>query len=96
MLGAAAAYIVVVGVALLVLGVYAGDVATETLLAFGGSAAVIAAITLASLLPRLRRLREATRVAAALAELRFDERAPGANAESGSLASALNAASVNI
>jgi len=95
-IGVTAAYIAVIGATLLTLGLYIGGVAIEALLAFGAAAAAIAAITAALLLPRLRHLRETTRVAAALAELRFEERAPGARDEFASLASALNAAGVNI
>lgn len=95
-IGAAAAYIAVIGVTLFALGLYVGDVAIETLFAFGTCAAAIAAITVALQLPRLRHVRDATRVAATLAELRFDERAPGARDEFAPLSSALNAAGVNI
>jgi len=95
-IGTAAAYIAVSGVTLFALGLYAGDVAIETLFAFGTCAAATAAITVALQLPRLRHVRDDTRVAAALAELRFEERAPGARDEFASLSSALNAAGVNI
>jgi two-component system phosphate regulon sensor histidine kinase PhoR len=95
-IAAAAAYIAIIGAMLLTLGLYAGDIALESMLAFGTCAAAIVAITVALQLPRLRHVRDATRVAVALAELHFDERAPGTRDEFASLSSALNAAGVNI
>lgn len=84
------------GVTLLVLALYVGGLAGEALLAFGAGGAAIAGITLAIQLPRQRRLLDVKRVAAALADLRFDERTPGARGELGPVSSALNAASLKI
>ncbi len=94
--GVSAAYIAVIGVALVVVGVYSGDASFETIGAFVAAAVTVAAITVALLLPRLRHLRAATNVASALAALRFDARAPLAEDEFAGLSAALNAAGANI
>jgi two-component system, OmpR family, phosphate regulon sensor histidine kinase PhoR len=94
--GASAAYIAVIGIALVVVGVFGGDASLETIAAFLAAALAVAAITVALLLPRLRHLRAATHVASSLAELRFDVRAPVVEDEFAGLSAALNAAGANV
>ncbi len=92
---AVALYIAVVGVAMLVVRIGGGG-AGRSWIAFGVGTAGVTLITLLLLLPRLNQLREATRVAEALAAGNFDARVAVADGEFAALASALNAASAYI
>jgi two-component system phosphate regulon sensor histidine kinase PhoR len=94
-LRAIALYVAVIGCAMLVVRVGGGGVWTSWI-AFAIGAAGAALLTSALLLPRLRRLREATAAAEALAGGRFGVRVAANDGEFAPLASALNTASATI
>ena len=93
--GVAALYIAVVGVALLVVRI-AGSGVWPTWLAFVGASLGISVVTAALFLPRTKRLREVSATVHALATGSFDARANVSQDEFSPLATALNAASANI
>lgn len=84
-------YIAIERVSLLVVRLVPGSAAAAWL-AFAVSSALIAALTVLLLLPRLRRLDEVSSVARSLSHSRFDARAAVGDDEFAGLAAALNAA----
>lgn len=94
--GAGALYVGIVGIALLVVGVYTGGTGWQTALAFVVAAAAVILVTMLLLGPRLRHLRSATVAAQALASGDFTARAEVGQDETGPLAVALNAASTHL
>jgi two-component system phosphate regulon sensor histidine kinase PhoR len=94
-LTALAAYVPVLGAALLAVRVSHGE-AWVAWGAFFAASAVLALISYAVLSPRARRLRDATTVADAIASGRYDARADATGGgDGGALAAALNAAAAN-
>jgi two-component system phosphate regulon sensor histidine kinase PhoR len=94
--GAAVIYAALIAAGVFTLGMLAGR-ATATAIAISAvAAAAVYAGAFALFVARLRRLRQAAALAAALAQLRFDARATVADGEFAELASSLNAAAANI
>jgi len=89
-------YVLVVGLVVLCIELYFGSGGWPLAVAFVVAAAMIAGVTWFLLAPRVRRLREATELARALSELRFDGRMEGGEGEFSELAAALNAAAGRI
>jgi two-component system phosphate regulon sensor histidine kinase PhoR len=96
LLRAAAPYVVLLGAAVLALALWLEDGGWVLLLTFVATAAASAVVTAVVLLPRLRRLREATAAAEALAAGRFDARVATTGDDIDALASALNRAAADV
>ena len=94
-LGAAALYVAVVGVALLTVRV-AGGGALPAWLAFLGAAIGVTAVTLVILTPRLRHMRDATRAVQAMGAGDFSVRLDAPADEFGPFAAGFNAAIANV
>jgi two-component system phosphate regulon sensor histidine kinase PhoR len=93
-LAAVAVYAVLTVVVLATMSVWGAPAASVA--AFAAVATLAGALALAFVAPRLRHLRAAASVAEALADLRFDERAPATDDEFAALTISLNAAGTNI
>lgn len=96
MVQAAALYVGVIGVAMLIVRISGGSPAWPSWIAFGAGAGGAVTITAALLLPRLKHLSQATAAAESLARGNFDVHVAAAGDEFARLASALNAASSRI
>ena len=96
MVQAAALYVGVIGVAMLIVRISGGSAAWPSWIAFGVGAGGAVTITAALLLPRLKHLSQATAAAESLARGNFDVHVAAAGDEFARLASALNAASSRI
>ena len=96
MVQAAALYVGVIGVAMLIVRISGGSPAWPSWIAFGAGAGGAVTITAALLLPRLKHLSQATAAAESLAHGNFDVHVAAAGDEFARLASALNAASSRI
>lgn len=94
--GAGALYVSILGIALLIVGVYAGNAGWQTAVAFIVATAAVLIVTVLLFAPRLRHLRSATFAAEALARGEFTARADVGQDETAPLASALNAASARL